>query len=38
MYFFGQAAKEFIERYFDLVTLGIVVLLVLGFLVLRFFF
>ena len=38
LYFFGRAAKEFIERYFDLLTLGIVVLLVLGFLVLRFFF
>lgn len=38
LYFFGRAAKEFIERYFDLLTLGIVVLLALGFLILRFLF
>jgi len=31
IYFFGDAAREFIERYLNLLTIGFVVLLVLGF-------
>jgi len=36
MFFFGKAAKEFIDKYFDWLSLAFVVLLVGGFLVIRY--
>jgi len=37
MYFFGEKAKKFIERYFEWITLAFVALLVLGFLAVKRF-
>lgn len=35
LYFFGQAIKDFLDRYFDRLSLAFVVLLILGFVVVR---
>ncbi len=35
LYFFGQRAKVFIERYFNLVTIAVVLILLIGYLLLR---
>lgn len=38
IYFFGQEIKTFLDRYFELATIGITILLVAGFLAIRVFF
>jgi membrane protein YqaA with SNARE-associated domain len=38
IYHFGPSIKSFIDRYFNLLTIGFLVLLILGFVLVRYFF